>query len=78
MNEVDKVLKFYELIEPIADSIEEKKEEIDLLISEIEDDINTSIDDWTLIEELESALLNLSFSGGDTSMKDLKELMEGN
>ena len=74
MNKVD---EFYKLVEPIAELIEENKERIDLLISEIEDDINTSIDDWTVIEDLEPTLLSLSFSGGDTSMKDLKELMEG-
>ena len=74
MNKVD---EFYKLVKPIAELIEENKEVIDLLISEIEDDINTSIDDWTAIEDLESTLLSLSFSGGDTSMKDLKELMEG-
>ena len=77
MNEIDKVVEFYKLVEPIADLIDKNKERIDLLFSEIEDDINTSIDDWTVIEEVESALLNLSFSGGDTPMKDLKELMEG-
>lgn len=75
---MSKVDEFYKLVEPIADLIEENKEKIDLLISEIEDDINTSIDDWTVIEDLEPTLLNLSFSGGDTPIKDLKELMEGN
>lgn len=74
---MDKVLKFYELIEPIAELIEEKKEKIDLLISAIEDDIDTGCEEWLVIQELEDALLNLSFSGGDTALKDLKELLEG-
>ena len=73
----DKVLELYKLVEPIADLIEDNKEEIDLLISAIEDDINTSLEDWEVIEELESALLNLSFSGGDTNMKDFREIIEG-
>lgn len=75
---MSKVDEFYKLIEPIAELIEENKEKIDSLISDIEDDINTSLEDWTSIEEVESALLNLSISGGDTPVKDLKELMEGN
>ena len=73
---MDRLMKLYELIEPIADLIEKNKEKIDLLVSAIEDDINTSIEDWEVIEEIESALINLSLSGGDTAFKDLKELIE--
>ena len=73
----DKVLELYKLVEPIADLIDRKKEKIDSLISEIEDDINTSPEEWLVIDELESALMDLSFSGGDTTMKDFREFIEG-
>lgn len=76
MSEVDKVQKFYEAIEPIAELIEANKEKISLLMNEIEDDINTTPDEMLITEHLESALLDLSFSGGDTSLNDLKELLE--
>ena len=73
---MNRLMKLYELIEPITNLIEKNKEEIDLLVSGIEDDINTSTEDWEVINELESALINLSLSGGDTAMKDLKEIIE--
>lgn len=78
VNFMNKVDELYELVEPIVELIEENKEKIDLLISDIEDDLNTSLEDWIVIEEIESALMNLSISSGDTSIKDLKELIEGN
>ena len=73
---MNRLMKLYELIEPITNLIEKNKEEIDLLVSGIEDDINTSTEDWEVIDELESALINLSLSCGDTAMKDLKEIIE--
>lgn len=75
---MDKVIKLYELIEPIVDLIEANKEEIISLVLEIRGEIDTSSKDWAIIDELESALLDFSLSGGDTAVKDLKEIIEGN
>lgn len=66
MNKLEELKK---LIEPIADLIEENKPKFDKLINDIEFGNEVSEDEWDIISDLASSMLNLSRSGGDTSMK---------
>ena len=73
---MDRIYDLYEIMKPIAELIEKNKTRIEVMISDIEDDKSVSDEQWKTIEELESSLLNLSFSGGDTSMNELKNMAE--
>ena len=67
MNKLEELKKF---IEPIADLIEENKPKFDELINDIEFGNEVSEDEWDIISDLASSMLNLSRSGGDISMKN--------
>jgi len=73
---MEKIEELYNLLKPIADLIEEKKAELDELAHDIEFDSHLPDEQWQVSEELSSALLELSFSGGDTAMNHLGDIVE--
>lgn len=73
---MNRIYDLYKAVEPIAELTEKNKAKIDIIISEIEDDESVSDKQWIVVEEIKSLLLNLSYSGGDTSINILKESVE--
>lgn len=77
MEEPEKIEQLYNILQPIVNLIEEKKAEIDELIYDIEFDESLPDEQWKVSETIGSAVVELSLSGGDTAVKDLRYLVNG-
>ena len=71
---MSKLEELKKLVKPVADLIDEDKPKFDKLIHDIEFGVGVSDDEWDIISDLASSMLNLSRSGGDTSMKAFEGL----
>ena len=70
----DQFYSLYTAIKPITDHIEANEKRIYSIITDIEEDESVSDEQWAVIEEIRSALLELSVSGGHTAMNALKNM----
>lgn len=68
----------YNLMKPIACLIEQKKEAIDSVVHTIEFGGDVTEEQWDIVSNISSNVLEMSFSGGDTTMNYLKNMAEDN